>query len=341
MQLIERYIEAVKFWLPKTQQDDIAAELHANILSQAEDKEAELGRPLQEEEEIAILKQVGPPPLVAARYRQDQGTVAFGRQLIGPLVFPFYWTAMKATLCILVVLGLLIAATLTFHGDGNLTRQIAQAAWRLPRIALPALLIVTLVFAAIDYGLTKFRPFDKWDPRSLPPLDRQGRKVPRTTSIAGIVVQVVFIVWWLSLPSFPDVIHGQLRLAPIWQTLYLPTLLIALAILAQHVGTLGRPRWTWLRPAVGLVTSIAALVILYPFLQMQPLVSLEGMNQTPLAELKMGKLNRTLHLAVLWTWAGILIVAIVEGVQCLRLGRNLLVRGHGASTKPVANGGPG
>lgn len=43
MQLIERYIQAVKFWLPKAQQDDIAAELHANLLSQAEDREAELG----------------------------------------------------------------------------------------------------------------------------------------------------------------------------------------------------------------------------------------------------------------------------------------------------------
>ncbi len=51
MQLIERYIEAVKFWLPKAQQEDIAAELHTNILAQAEDREAALGRPLQEDEE--------------------------------------------------------------------------------------------------------------------------------------------------------------------------------------------------------------------------------------------------------------------------------------------------
>jgi len=50
MQLIERYIEAVKFWLPQSQQTDIAAELHANLLSQAEDKETALGRPLQEED---------------------------------------------------------------------------------------------------------------------------------------------------------------------------------------------------------------------------------------------------------------------------------------------------
>lgn len=341
MQLIERYIQAVKFWLPKAQQDDIAAELHANILSQAEDKEAELGRPLEEEEEVAILKQLGPPSLVAARYRQDQGTVAFGRQLIGPLIFPFYWVAVKAALCILVVLGLVIAATIAFQGDGNLTRQIAQAAWRFPATALPVLLLVTLFFVAVEFGLTKFRPFDNWDPRSLPPLDRQSRNVPRATSIAGIVVQLVFIVWWLGLPSFPDLIPGQLRLAPIWQTLYLPTLLIALAILAQHVATLVRPRWTWLPPAVGFVTSITALVVIYPFLQTQSLVALEAVNSTPLAELKIAKLNRGLHLAVLWTWIGILIVAIVEGVKCLRLGRNLLGSERGASAKPAVNGGPG
>ena len=31
MQLLDRYLTAVKFWLPKKQRDDIAAELGANL----------------------------------------------------------------------------------------------------------------------------------------------------------------------------------------------------------------------------------------------------------------------------------------------------------------------
>ena len=57
MELLDRYLHAVKFWLPKAQQDDIIKELSDNILSQMEDKESELGRPLNEAEQSAILKQ--------------------------------------------------------------------------------------------------------------------------------------------------------------------------------------------------------------------------------------------------------------------------------------------
>ncbi len=324
MQLIERYIEAVKFWLPRKQQDDIAAELHANLIAQAEDKEAELGRPLNEEEEVAILKQVGAPPLVAARYREERRTVTIGQQLIGPVVFPFYWVAIKATLSLLVVLGLVTAAALAFQDDGNLTRQIAQAGWRLPGLALPALLLVTIFFAGLDYALVKFRFFADWDPRTLSALDRTKHTVPLATSIAGIVVQTVFIVWWLSLPNFSTGILGHLRLAPIWQTLYLPTLLIAVAILGQHLGTLLRPRWTWLPPAVGAVTSLAALVVIYPFLETSALVHLTAESSTPLGILKVGKLNYGLHLAVFWTLIGILIAAVVDTVKFLRHARNFL-----------------
>jgi hypothetical protein len=46
MELIERYLQAVKFWLPKRQKDDIIAELSGDIYSQIEEREAALGRAL-------------------------------------------------------------------------------------------------------------------------------------------------------------------------------------------------------------------------------------------------------------------------------------------------------
>jgi len=341
MQLIERYIQAVKFWLPEAQREDIAAELHANLVSQAEDREAELGRPLHEDEEVALLKQLGPPPLVAARYRPDQGTVAFGRQFIGPLVFPFYRVAVKATLCILAAIQFFTTIALVLSGRKDAMQAIIQAGWSLLDLAIMPLLLVTVAFALIDYGLQKYRLAERWDPRSLPMVKQQAQDIPRATSIAGIVIQVIFIVWWLGLPSFPNVIFGELQPAPIWQTLYVPTLIIAFVILAQHVVTLFRPRWSWLPPFVGLGTSIASLVIVYPFLQTHALVSLEGIDQTPLAELKLGKLNKALYYAVLSTWIGILIATIAYAVGCFRSASGLLVGQQSAPTKPVVNGGPG
>src|SRR5260370_13987905 len=84
MELIDRYLQAVGFWLPKAQKQDIVAELLEDINSQMEEKEAELGRKLNESEVEAILKQLGSPILVANRYLPP-------RHLIGPLLFPIYW----------------------------------------------------------------------------------------------------------------------------------------------------------------------------------------------------------------------------------------------------------
>ncbi len=81
MELIDRYLKAVKFWLPKAQQDDIITELSEDVRSQIEDEEAELGRKLNEAEVEGILKQLGRPVLVANRYLPQQ-------HLIGPVLFP-------------------------------------------------------------------------------------------------------------------------------------------------------------------------------------------------------------------------------------------------------------
>ena len=81
MELLDRYLQAVKAFLPKKRQADILSELSENILAQIEDKEAELGRPLNEDEQAAILKQHGHPVIVASRYTTRQ-------HLIGPVMFP-------------------------------------------------------------------------------------------------------------------------------------------------------------------------------------------------------------------------------------------------------------
>ena len=80
MKVLEQYLKSVRSCLPEAQRDDIVNELSENIHAQIEDQEAELGRPLGEADVEAILKQHGHPLLVASQYRQDQRSVAFGRQ---------------------------------------------------------------------------------------------------------------------------------------------------------------------------------------------------------------------------------------------------------------------
>jgi len=66
MELVDRYLQAVKFWLPKEQKDDILAELSADIQSQIEDRESSLNRALTQSEIEDILKHRGRPALLPA-----------------------------------------------------------------------------------------------------------------------------------------------------------------------------------------------------------------------------------------------------------------------------------
>src|SRR5271163_4374234 len=103
MNLLDRYLQAVKKHLPWQRQDDILAELRANLESQLEDKESELGRPLTKDEAEAWLKQIGAPMQVAARYQPQQ-------YLIGPSLFPIYLYVLKfASLLALLVYSVVSA----------------------------------------------------------------------------------------------------------------------------------------------------------------------------------------------------------------------------------------
>ena len=104
-------LQAVKFFLPRSQQDDIIRELSENLIARMQDREEELRRPLDEVEQAAILREHGHPMLVAGRYRTRQ-------QLIGPTFFPLYLLALNmgvgVALLVSIVLGVVTAA---LYGD--------------------------------------------------------------------------------------------------------------------------------------------------------------------------------------------------------------------------------
>src|SRR5215472_122699 len=83
MELLDRYLQAVRFWLPRAHQNDIIEELRDDLSSQIEEKELSLGRSITEDELAAILQHAGHPVRVAARYQKKQS-------LIGPGLFPLY-----------------------------------------------------------------------------------------------------------------------------------------------------------------------------------------------------------------------------------------------------------
>jgi hypothetical protein len=272
MEIFQRYLQAVKFLLPRSQQDDIVKELREDIRSQMEDKEAELGRPLDEIGQAAILKQYGHPLIVASRYRQPPF-----QYLIGPVLFPFYWFVLKMLLWI--TLGVCVLNSIALLSSGEPIRHLLNGVLVFAHAALPAFGWVTLLFAVLDFLEAKFRLLDRlnrrWDPRSLPSLTKRTQ-VRRSESIFGLVAGTVYTIWLLAAPYHPYLLFGPaasfLRLTPVWHRFYIPVVVLALSSLVQSAVNLARPDWTWLRAATRLVSNVVVLLILrsilnktYPF----------------------------------------------------------------------------
>src|SRR5215471_9440096 len=106
MELLERYLQAVKKYLPLKRQDDIIAELRANMESQIEDRESELNRPLTQGEFDDLLRKMGHPMVVASRYQPQQ-------YLIGPTLFPMYLYVLRIALLWAFIICMIVTAVVT------------------------------------------------------------------------------------------------------------------------------------------------------------------------------------------------------------------------------------
>ena len=264
MQLLERYLQAVKFWLPKEQKEDIIAELSEDIRSQTDEKEAELGRKLNEVELESILKQRGRPILVANRYLPQE-------HLIGPVLFPIYRLVLKIVMLCYVVpwtvawIALLIfnsgyAAKFVGHSWFEMLGSLWASLWGTAFLAAGT---VTLVFAVLERVQRKSHFLEEWNPRKLPPVNNPNL-ISRFNSIVELAANLFFCVWWTAHMS-SDVVLNQVNLrislSPAWRYFFWGFLLIAFVNIALAAVNLARPYWTALRATFRLVSDIAGSVL--------------------------------------------------------------------------------
>src|SRR5437870_13857097 len=112
----------------------------------------ELGRPLTESEQQALLKRRGNPLVLAGRYRQDYRTLAFGRQLIGPVLFPFSVRVLSFNLGLTFAVIAIIFIALGVSGQKVGVNDVLSSCLLQLFIQLGA---VTLIFSLIESHLTK------------------------------------------------------------------------------------------------------------------------------------------------------------------------------------------
>lgn len=259
MDLIDRYVTAVRRHLPGRLQDDIVQELSGNLRSEAEEREQEVGRALTAEDQAALLKKHGHPWLAASRYLPQQ-------QLIGAALFPYYRQALSMVVFWVVLpitlFGGAIAAIYSDH-PGQAWVRVLGSAWN---GAIYSVGIVTIVFAVLERERVRITALDNWNPLKLPDLGA-GRSVPRSETIPGLIAMLTFLVWWTGLVRIPDFteyagLTVKFVAAPIWNEIYYPVLVAVVAGVAVAFVDLVRPWRTMTMSIVDMaVNGLNAVVV--------------------------------------------------------------------------------
>jgi hypothetical protein len=280
MDLLDRYLAAVAALLPKTQREDIVAELRDTLLNQMEEKEAELGRPLTAKEREAVLKAFGHPIAVAGRF----GTT---RSLIGPELYPFYMFGVKALLVVAAVVSAIPVVISIVTEPGAAAGGLARFVSGFLSTGFTMIGVATVLGVAFERGWIPRTGFTDWKVADLPVLDALGttRKglfnksalERRFEALLEVILTALFILWWTGLVQAPWSNHitgGDMVLqpAPVWATLYWQILAMAgLQLVSSLVGLL-RPAWVRARAALELAGSAAGLALATVLLQAGRLV---------------------------------------------------------------------
>lgn len=320
MDLLDRYLRAVRAALPARERDDITRELRENLLAQLEDREEQLGRPLTAPEQRAFLAAFGHPLSVAERFRADRPTVAFGRELIGPMVFPFYLRVLS--------ISVLLATTFSL-----LALLIEGATWTVGgvagRIALPLTLSfvsVTAVFVVIDRWIAR-NPIE-WDPEQELPLadltgfgsgaagSGRGRVLARLGAVAELAVVGLGLGLWLAFS--PPASIGDLEPGPGWTQLYVPVIVATLLSAVAPLLALLRPERRRLAGMVRIAADSLLLALMAWSLSLGQWVQPAGQAPLPADQERfMGLINTgvtiTLAIAVV-----VQVLTILDSVRKLR-----------------------
>ena len=256
MDLIERYLAAIRRNLPADKATDVTAERREDVLSRIEEREAGLRRSRDKSQLSMLIKESGHPLVVASRYKPRQ-------TLIGPETYPFFMFTLKLVLLIVAVIIIIAAFAAMAFGGADPFQAIPRAVGQLAMYSLVNGGVVTLVFAILDRNGFAAKHIRAWKPETLPDLGEERRG--KWEGPLEVALTIAFLLWWTGIvsPEFrPGGSNFRIEAAPVWQQLYWPILVLALARLVHNVIQWLRPRWKTVRTILGVATALGALAML-------------------------------------------------------------------------------
>ena len=332
MERLDRYLLAVRKHLPWQRQDDIIAELRANLEAQLEEKEAALGRPLSPAEMQEWLKALGSPLRMAAHYQPQQ-------YLIGPSLYPIFRNVLRIALSWSAVIYC-IASAAGWLAKSPHAIDVLRALLQAPLVLFTVAAWVTFAFAAIEIAVTHqflklpdfCAPSAGWSPAELPPFSQEAAGGKKPKSFAAAVAEVIFgffwLVWLLLVPAHPFLMFGPgvyyLRslpyaLAPIWVTAYWCLVALNILQLLWNAYKLTRGTWQIRHPFAFIVFKTIGLTPVVLFLtetHHAPIVLKDWVQDPAAYAARLQEINQMANLSLEIVCA---IIVITLGVDIVRL----------------------
>jgi hypothetical protein len=239
MTLTEKYLKAVAAQLPAAGREDVIAELRDALMSRMEEREAALGRPLTEAEEEAVLREMGHPLAVAARFG------AGPHHVVGPELYPWWLFGVKTALTVLAIITAIGAVVRVLVGEVDGAQAFGQAIHGLLWSGLMIVGVATVAGFIIERMKDKPAFLTEWRARDLSLFEvgvvstawagkaadmvggerADGTKdaaaswsgtagmSPTARAVASAVAWGVFVLWWtgaIGREIRPGVIGGEL-----------------------------------------------------------------------------------------------------------------------------------
>lgn len=268
MQLIESYLSEVERFLPAGQRADILGELRSSleeqVLELAGDNEPGL------DEQKTVINRLGHPMSIASGYQTQ-------RYLIGPELFPTFLRTLKTVL--VVVAAIQLAIMMIAYASSGWTTSVIGMFTGVFDTLLWASLVVSIVFAIIEYSGHRLDWYDKWNADSLSP--SSSSSVDRSGLISDLISEGIFLLWWNDVLVLQNWVPGArelftVTLADVWGPLYLPLNLLFGAWFLLHAYVLIRDLWQPIALYAEIIFSTVCIGIGVWLLAHRPLLSVSG-----------------------------------------------------------------
>lgn len=286
-ELLERYLLGVKRELIGKEREDITAEIESylyDLLAERFTAEHEIG----EQEMETVLKEMGSPRKLAARYRPQ-------RALIGARIFPIYTLVLRIVVAVVIggmTLAFIISSIVGQPAGASL--HVWEWLGSIGSGALSAFGMVTIVFAIIERtnekrALDEIEDMNTLDIADLPQLPEEQQEVKRVGKAFEILLGIMGLVFFTYMRStagfvpYRTSLSGQAHMVPFFSANFvrmIPFILVLAAVdLARNIMLYVQKQHTALTSWWHIISESANVVLLGFLLSSLPLFTLDILNQ--------------------------------------------------------------